>query len=89
MTFLDVWIGYTIFGISLFSAIFVWAVRARQFSDLERGRYIPLSDNDNSEQKSDTDRQPAKIDKYTWVALALITIAAVTAALFIGMGRWN
>lgn len=87
MTFLDVWIGYTIFGTALFSAIFVWAVRARQFSDLDRARFIPLSD----EEQESSNHKPGRIDRYTWVVLALLTVAAITMALVIGLrpNLWN
>jgi hypothetical protein len=78
MTFLRVWVGYAVFGVTAFSAFFVWAVRARQFSNLDRGRYIPL-EREGSESE---DRQPAKVDRYTGMAIAVIS------AGLIGIGLW-
>jgi cbb3-type cytochrome oxidase maturation protein len=38
------WIMYTGVGILVFSLAFLWAVRARQFWDQDRARYLPLED---------------------------------------------
>ena len=84
MTFMDVWLGYTIFGFSVFSAMFIWAVRARQFSNMDRGRHIPLADQRIGES-THPDRKPASVDKYTWVVLMLLSLAAVVVALVMGL----
>ena len=83
MTFLDVWIGYAIFGVTIFSAVFVWAVRARQFTDLDRARYIALK----SEQpiESAGSRAVGRLDRYTWVGLAVLTLAVVVSGLWLGL----
>ena len=86
MTFLDVWIGYTVFGTAITCAAFVWAVRSRQFSDLDRGRHIPLRAAEPADRPSGPDRKPARADRYTWIVLALLTVAAVTAALIVAQG---
>ena len=85
MTFVDVWVAYAIFGAKLFSAMFVWAVRARQFSDMDRGRHIPLTAARKIVQTDDSGRRPAAVDRYTWVLLALLTLAALIAALLMGL----
>jgi cbb3-type cytochrome oxidase maturation protein len=46
MMVLAAWILYTGFGILVFSLAFLWAVRARQFWDQDRARYLPLDDED-------------------------------------------
>ena len=44
MQLLLLWIGYALVGVSLFSAIFLWAVRSGQFRDQDRARYLPLEE---------------------------------------------
>ncbi len=44
MALLTMWILYAVFGVTVFSLLFLWAVRARQFSDQDRARYLPLED---------------------------------------------
>ncbi len=36
------WLLYLAFGVTVFSLIFIWAVRTRQFSDQERARHLAL-----------------------------------------------
>jgi cbb3-type cytochrome oxidase maturation protein len=42
MSLLSVWALYIVLGVTLFSALFLWAVRERQFTDQDRARYMPL-----------------------------------------------
>jgi len=42
MGLLTMWLLYTAFGVTIFSLLFVWAVRTRQFSDQERARHLAL-----------------------------------------------
>jgi cbb3-type cytochrome oxidase maturation protein len=42
MALLLLWIVYALVGVSVFSAVFIWAVRAGQFRDQDRARYLPL-----------------------------------------------
>jgi len=42
MTLLVMWTTYAVFGVIAFSAVFLWAVRTRQFSSEERARRLPL-----------------------------------------------
>ncbi len=39
---LIVWIGFTFLALIGVIAVFVWAVRARQFSGQDRARHLPL-----------------------------------------------
>ena len=84
MTFLTVWIVYAICGTTLFSAVFVWAVRTRQFSNLGRAGRMPLEGLDALEV-TDTDRKPGIADRYTWVFLAIVTTLAIAAAFWLGI----
>ncbi|MDO8588179.1 MAG: hypothetical protein Q7T82_14220 [Armatimonadota bacterium] len=83
MTFLDIWIAYAIVGTTIFSAVFVWAVRSRQFTELDRQRYIALNAADLREH-GDAGRRPNRIDRYTWLGLLLITFALMAAAVWLG-----
>ena len=42
MTLLMMWTTYAVFGVIVFSAVFLWAVRTRQFSSEDRARRLPL-----------------------------------------------
>ncbi len=41
-TLLIVWIVFTSLALVGVGAVFVWAVRSRQFGDQDRARYLPL-----------------------------------------------
>ncbi len=83
MTFLTVWIGYTILGVTVFSVVFAWAVRNRQFSDLRRARYIVLTADEPVEPAEYP--TPSTIDRYTWLFLFLLLAGVLAAALWIGL----
>jgi len=42
MTLLVMWTTYAVFGVIVYSAVFLWAVRTRQFSSEDRARRLPL-----------------------------------------------
>lgn len=42
---LAVWIGFAVVALVGIIIVFVWAVRARQFSDQDRARHLPLRSN--------------------------------------------
>ncbi len=82
MTFMEVWIIYSLAGTTLFSMVFIWALRAHQFSNLSDAHNIAL---DAEPIGIDADnRELSKIDKYTWVALVIITIGALCSVLWLG-----
>ena len=85
MTFLDVWIGYAIFGVTLFSLVFVWAVRTRQFTDFDRARYIALNAAEQVESAEQYKRRPGLIDRYTWVFLVLLLLSVITVVFWLGL----
>lgn len=82
MTFLDVWVGYTIAGVILFTAVFLWAARNGQFSNLDKGRHIPLKADKLIEQPWDSETPPSQIDRYTWVSLLLLTVVIIIVVIF-------
>ncbi|MBI3948439.1 MAG: cbb3-type cytochrome oxidase assembly protein [Armatimonadetes bacterium] len=43
MTLILCWTLYALLATALFSAFFLWAVRAGQFADQDRARYLPLA----------------------------------------------
>ena len=44
MDVLAIWLLYAAVGVTLFSILFVWAVRSGQFRDQGRARHLPLQD---------------------------------------------
>lgn len=83
MTFLDVWVGYAIFGVTLFSLVFTWAVRARQFSNLDRGRFIPLEGEESV--AVDEGRCASRADRLGLAVVIGIVAVLLLAALVIGV----
>jgi cbb3-type cytochrome oxidase maturation protein len=82
VTFVEVWIGYSVIGVLVFSSVFLWAVRARQFSDLDRAGHIPLRSPDDTERSG---LIPSRLDRFSLLGLALIVASALIAVLWIGM----
>ena len=79
------WLFLVVISLSLSLVAFIWALRAGQFSDQERARYLPLGKEVLSEPI--TAVHPARHRAHT---AALIVIAAVgfmafTAALALGI----
>ena len=52
MELLLIWIFYAVVSLLLFTALFIWAVRAGQFRDQERARYLPLQHPPQEEESS-------------------------------------
>lgn len=86
MTFLEIWVIYAVFGISVFSVVFVWAVRARQFSDLDRGRHLALMAARHIEKDGEPHGPPGRIDRLMWIALVAIACALFASAICLGIG---
>jgi cbb3-type cytochrome oxidase maturation protein len=42
MNLIIAWALYALLGSAFLSAFFIWAVRARQFAEQDRARYLPL-----------------------------------------------
>ena len=85
MTFLEVWVGYALCGATLFSLVFLWAVRERQFSNLDSGRYIPLRAAEEREGEEQQDTRICSFDRCMLVALLSISAAAVVFAIYLGI----
>jgi nitrogen fixation-related uncharacterized protein len=84
MSFLEIWVIYAIFGSSAFSILFFWAVRARQFSNLERGRHIPIESMEEAGVRP-SERPVGRIDKYTWLVLVTLAAAVLISVVWIGV----
>lgn len=73
---------------TLYAACFIWAVRNRQFTELDRQRYIAIRA-DDSNLKEDEEPQPGRIDRYTWLFIILLAAAICSSAAwmaFFGRG---
>ncbi len=82
MRFLDLWLGYAILGSISFALVLTWAVRTRQFSDLDRGRYIPL------DERVTPDEAPVSasaLDVWGVRLIALTAAAAIAAAIVLAI----
>jgi cbb3-type cytochrome oxidase maturation protein len=56
---LAMWVIFTVLALAGVIAVFVWAVRARQFSDQDRARYLAL----DSGIPDDPEPSPDRTDK--------------------------
>ncbi|HOK55174.1 MAG TPA: hypothetical protein PLZ21_13450 [Armatimonadota bacterium] len=84
MTFLVSWILIAVFGITCYSLVFIWAVRAKQFTELDRQRYIAL----RSEDLLDFDASKhdmTRADRYIWLVLTFLALAFFTAAVYLSL----
>ncbi|MBM3473780.1 MAG: hypothetical protein FJX75_10970 [Armatimonadetes bacterium] len=81
MTLLTMWTTYAVFGVLVCSAVFLWAVRTRQFSSEDRARRLPL------ECPTGVGAEPAETAsdrRLLAVPLGLLVLAAgVIAALLV------
>jgi len=84
MTFLEVWIGYAIVGTSAFSAMFIWAVRTRQFKNFDHARKIALKAENLIESDEQVNRKTSAVDKFGLYALFLITLVLLLSAVIVG-----
>ena len=60
-----VWVTFTVVALAGVLAVFVWAVRSRQFSDQDRARYLPLvsgvpTDDDTDDDADRTECEPIR-----------------------------
>ncbi len=84
MTFARVWIWYTAFGVSAFLVVLAWGVRERQFTDLDRGRRIPLSRVGESATHADGTKRP-RIDRWGLAAVVATALSLLLAAVVLGL----
>ena len=85
MTFLEVWVGYAFVGVLVFSFMFTWAVRTGQFSGLDRARHLALRAAEPIEDSEGTSPHPSRLDRYTWLGLALVTTGLLGYTLWVAM----
>jgi len=73
MTLLVMWTTYAVFGVLVYSAVFLWAVRTRQFSSEDHARRLPL------ESAAVVSEEPAG-PPAAWRVLAVPAVLLVLAA---------
>ena len=74
-------------GISLAASIaaFIWALRAGQFSDQDRARYLPLGKDLLTEPMMTASRAKNRVHAVSLGVIATIALIAFTAALALGL----
>ena len=82
MTLLAMWLTYTVFGVTFFSLVFLWAVRSRQFSDRERARHLALDEATPPEMPATPTAR--RISPVLYVPLGLLAFSA----LLLGGAGW-
>lgn len=86
MTFLQVWIGYSIFGITVYSAVFVWAVRNGQFTDFDRARYIALKSDSMQPEGDPSAASVSLFDRFMWAGLFVLLLAVIISVFWVAGG---
>ena len=85
MTLLAMWLTYTVFGVTFFSLVFLWAVRSRQFSDQERARHMVLDDTAPVPPTAEMPTAAARrVSPVLFVPIALLALSA----LLLGGAGW-
>lgn len=77
MTFVQVWVGYAVFGCLLFSSAFLWAVRQGQFHDMDEARFLALDKSSHPDQ-SDL-AKPSKADRAAVAGLLVVALGVLVA----------
>lgn len=83
MIIVRMWIGFAMAGVTLFSAAFLWGVRARQFTDLDRARHLPLNAAEPIEQDPQG-RRCSVMDTLGLLAIVLVTIVLFSLVMWVG-----
>jgi nitrogen fixation-related uncharacterized protein len=79
MTLLVMWTTYAMLGVLAYSAVFLWAVRTRQFSSEERARALPL------ECPAETPGEPEAAGAAWRVLAAPMVLLALAAGVIVGL----
>ena len=85
MSFLKIWLVFAGCGAVVFSAVFVWAVRSRQFSDMDRARYIALQDGQT--ERRDASEPVSCLDRCMPLFLVLLAAAVVASTVWMGIAN--
>ena len=87
MSLAEAWALYTVIGASAFAAAFAWAVRARQFTELDRQRRMALDVEPEVEEK-DVARPVSRADRFVALALPALALLAIAAVMLAGARMW-
>ena len=79
------WLFLVVITLSVSLAAFIWALRAGQFSDQERARYLPLGKELLSEPIARTSRTRNRAHTAALCLIAAAGIVALAAALALGI----
>ncbi|MCC6445733.1 MAG: hypothetical protein IT210_20050 [Armatimonadetes bacterium] len=82
MTLLEVWATYAFLGMLVYCALFIWALRNKQFTGFDRARHIPL---DAAEPIEPENRRASRLDRYTGRGIALLTLALFGYTLWVAL----
>lgn len=80
MTFLEVWVGYAIVGTLIFTVMFSWAVRARQFWGMGRAGSIPLDADTIPDEEQPG--PPSRSDRWALIVIAVVSAAILASTLW-------
>ena len=84
MTIVWIWVANVIYAAAVISAALLWAVRTKQFSDMDRPRHFAL-DAEPLDDASTRRRSPGRLVRYAWAQLLLDTAALFAVVLVLGI----
>ena len=84
MSFIAIWVMWAICGVAALSAALVWAVRTRQFTELDRQRHIPLKAARIREGETPV-HAPSRADRFALLAILIVTLCVLTSAIWLGI----
>jgi cbb3-type cytochrome oxidase maturation protein len=79
------WLFLVVISLSVSLAAFIWALRAGQFSDQERARYLPLGKDLLSEPIPDASRAKRRANTAALCLIGAAGVIAFAAALALGL----
>lgn len=79
MSFIRFWIGATIIGLGITSAILIWALRKRQFKESDRAAHLPLQGVHETPPRTRPSRDAAVLVGVLGIGLTVMVATIVVA----------
>jgi cbb3-type cytochrome oxidase maturation protein len=85
--FFSAWIILVVVSLWVSLIAFLWALRAGQFSDQARARFLPLIDEAAPPPHAVKDPSKLTIEAYALMAIAALGVAGMLASIFLSFYR--
>lgn len=79
MSFIRFWIGATIIGLGMTSAILIWALRRRQFKESDRAAHLPLQGVDEQPPQTRRSRDAAALVGVLGIGATVVIVTIIVS----------